>query len=182
MSEITIDQVIVALGDFIQPIVGLDVQIVRAQVNRVPQPGEPCIVLTELHQTDLETYHVDWSPSTSEATYTTPSRCDVQIDFYAPNSGDLCRRVITLLRSLYAPDQFPDGIKPLYCSDGIQAPLLTAEQQWESRWTTTASLQYNSGVTVPQAYFDTLGQVTTVTVIPNQPSLDGDITIIPVTE
>jgi len=161
VSEITVDQVIVALAEFIQPLAGSDVQIVRAQVNRVPQPGEPCIVLTELRQVDLETYRIAYDATASTATYCTPARCDVQIDFYAPNSADLCRRVITMLRSPYAPGQFPDDVKPLYCGDGIQAPLLTAERQWENRWTTTATLQYNSGVTVSQAYFDTLGSVTT---------------------
>ena len=43
-----------------------------------------------------------------------------------------------------------------YCSDGMQSPLVTGEQQWEGRWTLTASLQYNPVVTVPQDFADVL--------------------------
>lgn len=141
--SIAIDAVVDAVGDFIQPFVGT-AEIIRAQVNRVAPPPNAYVELTELRSTDLETPIDD-----NEGTITGPKQIDVQIDFYGPNSGDWCNAVKTVFRSSYAPAQFPDGIKPLFASDGIQGPLITGEQQYESRWTLTASLQYNPSVYIP---------------------------------
>jgi hypothetical protein len=147
--SITVDEVIDALGDFIQPFAAAS-EIIRAQVNRVPMPPDPCIVLTELLEVDLETPIKGERLSGLQADIIGKTRVDVQIDFYGPAAGDQCKAVKNVFRSEYAPAQFPDGIKPRYCSDGIQSPLITGEQQWESRWTLTASLQYNPIVSLPQ--------------------------------
>jgi hypothetical protein len=147
--SIAVDAVITALGAFLQPFVG-SAQIVRGQTNRVPPPLDSYVLLTELHQQDLETSTVRNDPANSQIVITGPAQINIQVDFYGPSSGDQCKAVKTVYRTPYAPAQFPDGIKPLYCSDGIQAPLTTAEQQYEARWTITASLQYNPVVTIPQ--------------------------------
>ena len=152
-SSITIDGIIDALGDFLQPFIG-SAEIVRAQGNRVPMPEGPCVVLTELRTSDLETPIISNSGSVNQITATGPKLVDVQIDFYGPASGDWCSAIKGIFRTSYSAAQFPDGIKPLYCSDGIQAPLVTGEQQWESRWTLTASLQFNPAVIVPQQFAD----------------------------
>jgi hypothetical protein len=148
MVNITGDQVIEALAAFISPFVSAN-QIVRGQVNRVPPPaGSDFVVLTELLEVDLET------PALSNAdqitTISAPKRVDIQADFYGDNSWDYATAVKTVYRSEYATSQFPDGIKPLYCSDATQHPLITGEQQYLSRWTITISLQYNPALTVPQ--------------------------------
>lgn len=149
IPSITLDAVIDALGDFLQPFVGTSL-IVRGQQNRVPMPPDPCVVLTELIDSDLETPTGTNNGATQQLSLVTPSRKDIQIDFYGPSAGDQCKAVKTIYRSPYASSQFPAGIQPLYCSDGIQSPLQTAEKQWEQRWTLTASLQYNPSVIVPQ--------------------------------
>lgn len=158
VPSITVDDVIEALGAFLSPFVGTT-EIIRAQVNRVAMPPGSCVVLTELLTVDLETPNPVESGVTT--TLTGPRRIDVQIDFYGPNSGDQCNAVKGVYRSSYAPAQFPDGIKPLYCSDGHQAPLITAEQQYESRWTITATLQYNPAVSIPRQSANTLTVATT---------------------
>lgn len=152
-ASITIDNVIDALADFLQPFVGT-AEIVRAQSNRVPMPVSPCVVLTELLQVDLETPILDGYGTINQITSKGPKRIDVQIDFYGPAAGDQCAAVKSIYRTPYATSQFPGNIQPLYCSDGIQSPLLTGEEQWQSRWTLTASLQYNPVVTVPQQFAD----------------------------
>jgi hypothetical protein len=119
----------------------------------VPLPPNPCVVLTELLQVDIETPSSSYNLIDAQ-TMTNPKRIDIQVDFYGANSGDYCAAVKTVFRSTYTTLQFPDGIYPLYCADGIQSPLITAEQQWESRWTLTVSLQYNPSVSVPQQFFD----------------------------
>lgn len=153
--SITVDNVIDALADFLQPFVG-SAEIIRAQVNRTPMPPTPCVVLTELLQIDLETPVVAYDSIGELMNIKGPARVDIQVDFYGPSAGDQCKAVKGVYRTEYAAGQFSYGIKPLYCSDGMQSPLVTGEQQWESRWTLTASLQYNPIVTVPQEFADVL--------------------------
>lgn len=160
-SSITVDQVIDALADFLAPFVP-GAQVVRAQVNRVAMPSNPGVVLTEMLQVDLSVpateYQppVDPAPALGTATIAGPTRIDIQIDFYGEQAGEFCKTVKTAFRSHWGFSHFPANIKPLYTSDGIQTPLTTGEQQYESRWTLTASLQYNPIVTVPQDFADVL--------------------------
>jgi len=153
VPTILIDAVITALASFLQPFVGGDATpIIRAQVNRVPPPVPAFVQLLELLEVDLETPAVvnNGADDVLQATVKTPTRIDIQIDFYGPSAGDWCKAVKAIFRSSYAPAQFPDGIKPLYCSDGHQAQLITGEEQYESRWILTATLQYNPDVIIPQ--------------------------------
>lgn len=152
-SSITVDQVIDALAAFLAPFMP-GAQIVRGQVNRVALPSNPCAVLTEILQVDLSVPATDYQPLTDTATIYGPSRIDVQIDFYGAQAGEFCKTIKTAFRSHWGFAHFPANVKPLYTSDGVQSPLLTGEQQYESRWTLTASMQYNPTVTVPQEFAD----------------------------
>jgi len=152
-TSITIDSVIDALGSLLKPFVG-GAEIVRGQANKVPLPKEKCVVLTELGQYDLETPTVIDYAAINQTSLLTPKRIDVQIDFYGKSAGDWCTAVKNVYRSHYATSQLPPYIQPLYCSDGMQSPLVTGEQQYERRWILTASLQYNPKVVVPQEYAD----------------------------
>ena len=154
-SSISVDQVIDALADFLAPFVP-GAQVVRAQVNRVAMPSNPGVVLTEMLQVDLSVPATEYQPDAGTATIEGPTRVDIQIDFYGEQAGEFCKTVKTAFRSHWGFEHFPANIKPLYTSDGIQTPLTTGEQQYESRWTLTASLQYNPIVTVPQDFADVL--------------------------
>jgi hypothetical protein len=115
-------------------------------------PPSPCIVLTEVLQQPLET-PISIGPFADADTplsITGPKRIDIQIDIYGPTAGDISTALENVFRTSYACDQFPDNIKPLYASDSIQAPLITGEEQYETHWLLTASLQYNPSLTVPQ--------------------------------
>lgn len=153
LPSIVVDTVIDALADFIKPFI-IGGQIVRAQVNRVPMPPSPCAVLTELLQTDLSVPITDYDPDENIATITGPAQIDIQIDFYGAQASEYCKAVKTAFRSQWGFDQFPANVKPLYTSDGRQTPLVTGEQQWESRWTLTVHMQYNPAITVPQQFAD----------------------------
>ena len=155
VASIAVDAVIAALGAFIQPFVPGGT-IVRGQGNRVPQPEDPCVILMEISQVDIETPIDVFDPENNQVNIAGPKQIGIQIDFYGVASGDYCAAVKTVYRSPYAPAQFPDGIKPLFCSDGQQSPLITGEEQYESRWTLTANLQYNPVVSVPQDSADEL--------------------------
>jgi len=146
-TSVIIDEVIDALGDFIDLFVD-GAEIVRAQVNRVPMPLDNCVVLTELFGVSLSRPYQDFTEGQIDITDHT--RVDMQVDFYGSSSADFCKAVQAAFRTSYAYNKFPDNIKPLYTSDGIQSPLVSGEQQWVSRWTLTVSLQYNPVVTIPQ--------------------------------
>jgi len=154
-SSITVDQVIDALADFLAPFVP-GASVVRAQVNRVPMPPNPCVILTEILQVDLSVPATEYQPDDGTATVAGPTRIDIQIDFYGAQAGEFCQTVKTAFRSHWGFEHFPENIKPLYTSDCRQSPLVTGEQQYESRWTLTASMQYNPIVIVPQDFADVL--------------------------
>lgn len=160
-SSVTVDNVIAALGAFLAPFVP-GASIVRAQANRVAMPSNPCVILTEMLQVDLSVPDTTYAVSTDSADVRGPSRIDVQIDFYGAAAGEFCKTVKTALRSHWAYAHFPDTVKPLYTSDGVQSPLITGEQQYESRWTLTVSMQYNPVVTVPQDFAGSLSGVTVI--------------------
>ncbi len=154
VPSLIIDQVIVALKVLILPFItgATSAQIVRGQGNRVAMPPSPCVILTEMFQANLSRPVFQNNPDYQvlASSITSPTRIDVQIDFYGPLAGDYCRAIEAAFNCGYAFDKMPATIKPLYTSDGVQAPLVTGEQQYESRWTLTASMQYNPVVTLPQ--------------------------------
>lgn len=156
VTSIAIDTVIEALGAFIQPFMPAGAQIVRGQGNRVAPPLSPFVLLTEISQTDLETPRSTDDPMDGQVNILAPTQIGIQVDFYGAAAGDYCKSVKGVFRSPYAPAQFPNQIKPLFCSDGHQGPLVTGEEQYETRWTLTANLHYNPSVNVPQQYADAL--------------------------
>lgn len=154
VASIAVDAVMVALGAFLRPFMPAGAQIIRGQVNRTSPPPSPFVQIREILEVDLSTPVV--TNDAAQINITSPTRIDIQIDFYGPSAGDYCKAVKGVFRSYYATAQFPANIQPLYCTDAHQSPLITAEQQYETRWTLTASLQYNPTVIVPQDYASAL--------------------------
>ncbi len=148
-TNLKIDDVINALATLIDLFVE-GAEVIRAQVNRTSMPQGNFVVLTELFSVDLSIPREDFDSLSDSIDLTGPTRIDVQIDFYGENCGDYCKAVQTAFRTPFAYNNFPNNIKPLYTSDGIQAPLINGQQQWQSRWTLTVSLQYNPVVEIPQ--------------------------------
>lgn len=148
-ASIAVDAVIEA----VQAVVTLFLRggmAVRGQVNRVPLPSNPCCVLTEVNIVDLQRPTLSRDPLTEILTIQGACRVDVQADFYGVMSQDIGTGFVLAFRSSWANEQFPADIQPLYVTGGTNAPLVTGEQQYENRWVTTLSLQYNPAVTVPQ--------------------------------
>jgi hypothetical protein len=162
MPSILIDTIIDALAAYLAPFIA-GVPIIRGQVNRVPMPQGAFVELTEILTVDLSVPYAGYDPVLNTAILHGPARIDIQVDFYGSSAGDYCKAAKTAFRTGWGFDAFPTDIKPLYMSDGNQSPLITGEQQYESRWTLTASMQYNPTVTVPQQFADALA-VTVVNV------------------
>jgi hypothetical protein len=153
VPSVAVDDVIDALKAYLAPFC-IGAEVVRGQVNRVSMPPGPCVILTEILSVDLSTPITDMIPAGITANITGPKQIDVQIDFYGASAGDFAAATKNAFRAGYGFEKFPATVKPLYMSDAHQHPLTTGEQQYESRWTATASMQYNPTVTVPQDYAD----------------------------
>ena len=159
--NITIDQIMDALGAFMQPFVG-STKIIRSQVNRVPPPHGSFVQLTELLQADIDVPYSEYTipvapiPALGKVTVIGPTRLDVQIDFYGNEAADWCKAFKNIFRSAWGFDNFPSIVKPLYTSDANQHPLVSGEEQYVSRWTLTLSMQYNPTVELPQGFAEVL--------------------------
>jgi hypothetical protein len=154
-----IDTAVAAVGTFLQPLMPSGTQIVRGQTNDVPAPLPPSIVITEVGKPQYTTTRSTLDPVAGMSTYIQPVQLRFQLDFYGNAGGEMSGIATTMLRSLYATENFPDGVEPLYCTDGFQAPLTTGEKQFEARWTMELYVQYNAPVIVAQDSFNVVGSV-----------------------
>lgn len=130
--------------------------VARGQVNRVAMPPSPCIIITELMQHDLQVPYSIWRGADNQIDVHIAAKVGLQIDCYGPSAAERCQVIGSMWRTGWGFDAFPENTRPLYCSDGNQSPLVTGEQQYESRWTLTAFLQYNPIISVPQQFADEL--------------------------
>lgn len=150
VASITVDAVIEALQAFIQLFLPPGALVIRTEVNRVAPPPSPYVALTELFEKDLNIPYDIFEGTNQITDIQSSTQIDIQVDFYGTQAGDFCKAFKNAFRSEWGVAQFGATTKPLYCDDGRQMPLITGEDQYERRWTLTASLQYNPVVTVPQ--------------------------------
>ena len=155
-----VDSAIVAVASFLKPLLPASATIVRGMVNNVPAPKPLLVVITEVGQPQFTTTRTKLNSVANTLSFLMPKMLNLQLDFYGVDAGDACNTAVTMLRSVYIVGNFPDGVSPLYCSDATQAPLITGEKQFETRWLCTLSLQYNSSVAVSQQSFNTVGETT----------------------
>jgi hypothetical protein len=155
----SIDSAIVAVAGFLQPLMPTGVQIVRGMANNVPPPKNGFIVITEVGQPQYTTTRTKLDGIAGTMAYVMPRMLNLQLDFYGLSAGEMSGIAVTMLRSNYATERFPDGVEPLYCSNAMQAPLITGEKQFETRWLCTLSIQYNSAITVEQESFIEVGDI-----------------------
>lgn len=136
--------------------------VVRTQVNRVPEPTGPDFVLmTVISRTRLATNqdsYQDGFPDGPEVKFALQeTQVDIQLDIHGPASNDNVQIVSTLFRDEYSTSYFdacPFDIQALYTSEPRQIPFVNAESQWEDRWIIDLSLQANQVVQVAQDFFD----------------------------
>jgi hypothetical protein len=147
-SSIIVDDVIEALRNFITPFIG-NALIIRGQVNRVPMPPPPCVVLTELYQDRLGWGYIN-QKDINTAELNGPTNISIQTDFFGAEVGEYCQAVVATITSPYAYERFPENIRPLYCSEAAQIAFETGAGQTTTNWMITIALQYNPIMQVPQ--------------------------------
>lgn len=154
---------------------GLDPDLViQGLPNRAAMPpAAPGFAMMQITRTKrLRTNQDTWSltdPNPTGIDTEQGTQVQMQLDLYGAAAGDWAVILCILLRSEYActvlagPDPANPVVVPLYAGDEFQAPLDDSEQQYESRWTLEAVLQYNPVTTVPMQFADTL-EVTLINV------------------
>jgi hypothetical protein len=88
-----------------------------------------------------------------------PTEMTVQLDIHGPLSGDVAQMIATVFRDEYATQAFDAltiAAAPLYVSDPRQMPFITAEQQYEWRWTLDCALEARITTSVLQQFADQL--------------------------
>jgi hypothetical protein len=149
------------------------VQIIRGQVNRVPEPARPDFVVLwpitrDRLAMNITTY--DGAPNPGTAAIMQETEVTIQADVHGPFSADNAARIQTLFRDQFAMDAFAASglpLTPLYTSDPRQMPFDNGEQQVEERWTIDLCMQADVTITVPQQFAITLtGTATPVEALP----------------
>lgn len=154
IPSITIDQAIDALASYIA--LFTQSPIIRGNVNRTAMPLGSFVELTEVSDISINK-PIEIINNDSTETISEHLRLDVQIDFFGWDLSEAAKAFHASFRTIWATTQFPDWISPLYCNNPMKMPIENAENQYEQRWTMTASLQYNPDVIVTQESFINVG-------------------------
>lgn len=144
--NITNNAVFTALGDFLSVL--FDCDIIKGEVNLVSMPQGSFILMNDVGKRRISQNHPSYSIDGNQQVKT-PTQYDIQLDFYGADAGEMSQTFLMLWNDGYAYDHLPASIKPLYCDDLKQISLITGEENYLERWTTTAHIQYNPAVTVP---------------------------------
>lgn len=160
---LTESQIFAAIRSFLLTVLPPNIEVIRGQDNRVPQPpGTDFVVMSSLSRERLATNRLAYFDGTFSAppapgirTDTQPLNFTAQIDVFGPSSADNTAIITTLFRSDYGCTAFAASgydVTPLYASDPRQTPFTDEEQQQEQRWSIDASVQANIGIVSPQDF------------------------------
>lgn len=148
-NDLTENEIIDLLADFLEPIVG---KCLGAYANRVPMDNEQFAMLSPLryirHTTTKASRLSDTTEGLSEV-----RQLDVQVDIYGENAGDRAVALETVWASDYAYRNTDERIAPLYSSAAMRSPFVDESRQWLERYTITLSMQVHITITVGQDYF-----------------------------
>lgn len=148
--DITDQQVFAALRTFLLSILPNKTEVVQAQDNRVSMPKGGFVTMNNIGMERLSTNIDSYQSNTQGKQILTPTKFNIQLDFYGDNSPQWASQVQALFRDEYATSMFPPNIQPLFADNPVQIPLIDSEKQYEQRWKLVASLQYNPIMSVLQ--------------------------------
>jgi hypothetical protein len=141
------------------------VDMIRGQVNRVPEPiGPDFLVFWPIARVNLETPIQDYrdgfydDPQTGGVTTLyQPAEVTVQVDVHGPVSGDTVAVLSALSRSALLADTLAaitEDVAVLYAGEPRQNPFENAESQIEWMWSIDFHIQVNATITFTQDFFD----------------------------
>lgn len=144
------------------------VEVVKGQVNRVPEPiGPDFVTMIPIYRERIETNTVSFldryltDPNlTGQRFDFQPVKLTVQLDVHGPNSPENSQIITSLWRSeaatLYFSRNGYSSMAPLYSEEPKQIPFANSEQQIEERWVIDIYMQINPTTTSFQDFADTL--------------------------
>lgn len=152
-------QAMTVLRGFLLGILPINTEVIRAEINRVPEPKNPdfCLLTPGGRlrlSTNIVTYN-DGYPGAQTRAAKQPTQVTIQIDVHGPSSGDNAQIISTMLRDEYACIAFLASgydIAPLYAGEPQQMPFFNGEDQVEFRWIVDAVIQINTTVTTSQDF------------------------------
>lgn len=151
--------VYVAVEAFLAFILPNGTPTVRGLQNRVPTPaGEYVLMQAMLHKrlaTNITVY-TDDDPDAGTRAIQQNTQVEVQLDFYGAQAHDWAIMAETLWRDEQGCALLGPTCQPLHADNAIQIPHVTAEDEFQERWTLRAFLQYNPVTTLPQQFADAL--------------------------
>lgn len=157
--DLTETDVVKAVGNFLEFVLGTDTEIIRGQENRTPMPLRQFVEITPgvIRRLGTNT-HKYTDPGHNPGTLAIGSthELSVQLDFYGKDSQSQALITAALFRDEYGVSQFPDGIAPLHTNDPTQIPLITGEEEFLERWKLELKFGFTPTVTVPQDFADKL--------------------------
>jgi hypothetical protein len=162
--SLTETQIMTALRAVLAGIVAPGVEIIRAEINRVPEPiGPDFILMTPIHRVRLATNIATFTdtpltaPPVAARDSLAKTEITIQIDVHGPASADNATMISTLLRDEYAWLAFSASgydVAPLHAEDPRQVPFINGEQAYEFRWVVDVVLAANITVRTAQDFAD----------------------------
>lgn len=125
--------------------------VIRGYSNNVPLPESPFILINIIHEKSASTNVYDFSVDDGNAEAMQTIELTMQIDFYGEQSGAMARKFTQLWRDFYACE-YLTSCQPLYCDEAKYLPFTNEKSNYEERFMTTATLNYNPVVIYDQDF------------------------------
>ena len=160
--SITDVQIFTALRAGLLAIVPAGTDVLRGEVNRVPEPiGENFVIMSPRTRGRLSVGVETWTPvDPSTIDVETSTDIAVQLDVHGPVAADLASVLVAALQSSWAFDLFaaqdPAVLAPLYAADPQFMPFVNGEQQTEWRYVIEAHFEAKPVLSTPMQFADTL--------------------------
>ena len=137
------------------------VEVVHGYDNDVSMPIDPYILMTGISTRRLGTNSHKYAGQLTLPTGTKdtkqPMAVDVQIDIYGDDAENRINTLTTLWRDSYTTERLkPAAAYPLYCAEPRNLTFQNSSHNYEPRWLTTLTIQYDATVTTAQQFFDNL--------------------------
>lgn len=135
-------------------------QVIRGLGNDVPMPVDPFITITLTGQRRLSTNshkYVDPISTVGTVDNRQAIAVEFQVDCFGPESADWAISISSVWRDQYATDLFRQiDAAPLYADNPRMMPFDNSMQNYEQRWITLLTLQFNPSTITPMYFFDNL--------------------------
>jgi hypothetical protein len=155
-------QIFTALRALLLAIVPEGVDVLRGEVNRVPEPiGPNFIIMSARGRVRLSTPVESWQGAAPAGlTVETPFDVTVQLDVHGPAAADNASVIVGALHGSWAFDalaaQSPAVLAPLHCGDPQFSPFINESQQVEWRYVIDAHFETKPALSTPMQFADSL--------------------------